>query len=146
MPRASRPFAALSLTWNTCTQGHMTGGEIPPKKTVDSWMSEVSLELRSIAEALRQLVLRADPALTEAIKWGNPVYEKVGKVCLLVAGRAYVSLGFFNGASLTDPEGLIEGTGKKMRHIKVRNLEDIWSDRFTSWIREAIDLDRSESS
>ena len=118
---------------------------MPTKKTVDSWMSEVGQELRSVAEALRQLVLQADPKLTETIKWGNPTYERAGKVCYLAVGKAYVSLGFFNGAALTDPEGLIEGTGRKMRHIKVRRVEDIRSEQFTTWVREAISLNRSES-
>ena len=73
---------------------------------------------------------RGRPDLKESIKWGNPVYEKNGRVCYLAATEAYVSLGFFYGAALTDPGGRIEGTGVKMRHIKVRTLADIHADQF----------------
>ncbi len=96
--------------------------------------------MRDIAEALRRLVLDAGPSLKEAVKWGNPVYEKNGPVCYLAATKAYVSLGFFQGASLTDPGGQIEGAGKKMRNLKVRNLGDIEPEQFRSWVREAAAL------
>ncbi len=119
-------------------------------KTIDSWLAALDPSLRSVAEALRRLILESDPDLSESIKWGNPVYEKHGKVCYLASSKAYVSLGFFNGAALTDPEGFpkglpkgfIEGTGKKMRHVKVRSCEDIQNELFSSWVREAVVLNK----
>ena len=114
------------------------------KKMVDSWMADLSPGLQPIAEALRRLILEADPNLSEAIKWGNPVYEKRGKVCYLGAmSDRYMTLGFFNGASLTDPQGLIEGTGAKMRHVKVRKLEEVRPEVLTSMVEEAISLDEA---
>ena len=110
------------------------------RKTVDAWMSDLEPPLREIAQALRQIVLHADPALKEAVKWGNPVYEKNGPVCYLAATVAYVNLGFFKGASLVDPKGRIEGTGKKMRHVKVRSLGDIESEQFRNWVCNAVGL------
>ena len=47
---------------------------------------------------------------------------------------------------MTDPEGRIEGTGKKMRHIKVRGLEDIRPEQYVSWVREAVALSQRESA
>ncbi len=35
---------------------------------------------------------------------------------------AWVNLGFFQGAGLADPEGLLTGTGARLRHVKVRLL------------------------
>ena len=116
------------------------------KKTVESWMTELPSEVRGIAGALRKLILDADPDLSESIKWGNPTYERHGKVCYLAATGSYVSLGFFNGASLTDPEGIIEGTGVKMRHVKVRSLKDIRPEQYASWIREAVALNQRGSA
>ena len=60
-------------------------------------------------------------------------------VMYLAATDSYVNLGFFNGASLSDPNGRIAGTGKRMRHVKVRALEDVDQAQFESWIREAVD-------
>ena len=70
--------------------------------------------------ALRRLILDACPDLTETKKWDNPVYEHDGKLRYPAATKSYVSLGFFyvslgffNGAELTDPEGTMDGNGKK---------------------------------
>ena len=120
--------------------------EMTTKKTVDSWLSGLDPTLQGIAVALRKLILEADPDLTGAIKWGNPTYEKKGMVCYLSANKGYVSLGFFNGAGLSNYKGRIEGTGKRMRHIKVRGLEDLRSEQYVSWVREAVALNQSESA
>jgi hypothetical protein len=40
------------------------------------------------------------------------------------AFRAHVNVGFFFGAALDDPAGLLEGTGKRMRHVKLRRGQD----------------------
>ena len=111
-------------------------------ETAGVWFSGLEPDLRAVAEAIRKLVFEADPDLSEAIKWGNPTYEKQGRVCYLATTKNYVSLGFFNGAGLTDPHGRIEGTGKKMRHVKVRALSDIDQQRFASWVREAVALNQ----
>ena len=37
---------------------------------------------------------------------------------------AWVNLGFYRGSGLPDPEGLLEGTGARMRHVKIRSLDD----------------------
>jgi hypothetical protein len=41
------------------------------------------------------------------------------------AFRAHVNVGFFRGAEIADPDGLLEGTGKFMRHVKLRPEESI---------------------
>ena len=113
------------------------------QKKIESWIGGLEQPLQEIAEALRKVILDADPQLTETIKWGNPTFERGGKVCHLAATKAYVSLGFFNGADLTDPEGRIEGTGKKMRHVKVRKLEDIRGEQISAWVQQAVALNQS---
>ena len=41
------------------------------------------------------------------------------------AFKAHVNVGFFRGAQIADPEGLLEGTGKFMRHVKLRPESDV---------------------
>lgn len=41
------------------------------------------------------------------------------------AFRAHVNIGFFRGADLDDPAGLLEGTGKRMRHVKLRRAQPV---------------------
>lgn len=119
---------------------------MPRSKNVDSWISEHDPSLRQIAEALRNLILSIGPDLKESVKWGNPMYQGNDRVLYLSATETYVSLGFFDGASLDDPNGRIDGTGKRMRHVKVRALEDIDTDQFESWIREALAIDGRRST
>jgi hypothetical protein len=41
------------------------------------------------------------------------------------AFKAHVNVGFFRGTEIADPEGLLEGTGKFMRHVKLRPEYDV---------------------
>jgi len=112
------------------------------KKTVESWMAALDPPVREMAEALRQLVLDADPDLSESIKWGNPVYEKNGKACHLAATGAYAALRFFGGVPLADPDRLLEGRGNKMRHVKIKRMSDIRAGQYAAWVREAVALNQ----
>ena len=78
------------------------------------------------------------------IRPAQTFYERI-KICYLATTGDYANLGFFNGAALTDPQGRIEGTGKKMRHVKVRSLEDIDAKQFAAWVKEAVALDELDT-
>lgn len=54
-------------------------------------------------------------------------------------GGRYVNLGFFRGTELADPDGLLEGSGKRLRHIKVRSLDEAGSPRMAAMIVRARD-------
>jgi hypothetical protein len=59
--------------------------------------------------------------------------------CYLGAYRDHVNLGFYYGAELPDPEGLMEGTGKKLRHIKVRDAEGVGQSSLRRYIQVAVE-------
>jgi hypothetical protein len=46
------------------------------------------------------------------------------RICYIASQKGYVNFGFFFGAGLPDPEHLLAGEGKRMRHVKIRSLED----------------------
>ncbi len=48
-----------------------------------------------------------------------------GLICAIAPFRAHVNLMFANGARLPDPAGLLEGTGKHARHVKLRTAADV---------------------
>jgi len=52
-----------------------------------------------------------------------------------------VDFGFFNGAKLKDPAGILDGTGKKLRHVKVREPKDIRQKEFKALLKQAVALD-----
>jgi len=90
-------------------------------ETVDAYVADAPGPLAGLLERLRELVLQTAPAgVEETIKWGHPSYDLSGDVCYLAAYTEHVNLGFYGGVDLADPAGLLEGTGKRLRHVKVR--------------------------
>ncbi|MDN5205709.1 DUF1801 domain-containing protein [Fulvivirgaceae bacterium BMA10] len=90
-----------------------------------------------ILEALRELIAESVPDVREQLKWGRPVYASQKDFCYLQTSKNYVTFGFFNFEKVDDPEDLLEGTGKQMRHIKIAKSEDIKSDLFTKMLKQA---------
>lgn len=107
-------------------------------KEVDKWIINLEPNLREIANVLRDVIFKAEPAITESVKWSRPVYSHNGNICSIDPAKDHLNLGFFEGANLPDPEGLLEGTGKEHRHIKVFKSLDIHRESFKSLIREAV--------
>ena len=86
---------------------------------VDTYLSALPEPARALATELRALVRRALPQAEEGIKWNVPVFELEVPICYLAAHASYVRLGFYRGSELEDPRGLLEGTGARLRHVKV---------------------------
>jgi hypothetical protein len=88
-------------------------------------------ELTPIALKARALIFDVMPDGIEQVKTGWSViqYGPTGKMrdvsVVLQPQRAWVNLGLADGATLPDPAGLLEGTGKGIRHVKLRRPEDV---------------------
>ena len=104
----------------------------------DGWFAALDESIAPLATDLRSLIRKAALNATECIKWGTPNYEKNGPICSIRTGKGFVALQFGQiGTSLKDPDGLLEGTGKAMRHVKIRSKTDLKKQLFTSWIKQA---------
>ena len=106
--------------------------------TFDLYMADQPPGNRAIIKALRAFVKRTSPRLEESVKWGNGCWVK-GKVpvAYVYSDQGHVQFGFFRGASLEDEEGLLEGKGQYVRHIKVRKVADIDRVAFAGLLRQA---------
>jgi hypothetical protein len=62
-------------------------------------------------------------------------------VVYLACQPKYATFGFNNGAELRDADGLLEGTGKSMRHVKVPSLDDELRKRLRALLEEAVAYD-----
>ncbi|MFC0562505.1 DUF1801 domain-containing protein [Halalkalibacter alkalisediminis] len=60
----------------------------------------------------------------------------------MAPAKNHVNLGFYKGSELSDSDGVLQGTGKQMRHIQVKKVETINPDLYISMIREAIELNK----
>ncbi len=61
-----------------------------------------------------------------------------GLVFTVSPQRSYVNVGIAGGASLDDPDGLLEGTGKVHRHLKVRSADRLDDERVQALLRRAV--------
>lgn len=104
---------------------------------VDHFISNAPAEFRIILDHLRQLIFKAVPDINEDFKWNMPVYRQKSLCCYISVHKDHINLGFHKGIYLSDPLHLLEGTGKELRHYKIRTMADIKPQIITGWIRHA---------
>jgi hypothetical protein len=107
-------------------------------KEIRDWFAALDPAKRAAAEAVRRAVHQAAPGMTEAFKWGRPVFALGTNVAYLKAAKKHVTFGYFDGAALDDPDGLLEGSGKQMRSIKVRDASEVPAVAIKVWTRQAV--------
>jgi len=113
------------------------------KTEVDRWVDALGRPHRDVVNAIRRIVREAAPELEETIKWGQPCYVYRGNnVCYIAPSAERVNFGFFRGADLEDPGHLLEGTGKKLRHVKLGLGKIPRKAPLQALVREAVSLQR----
>lgn len=88
--------------------------------------------LRPVMRRLREIILEIHPDACEVVRLGDRAAtygcgprKMIEGYAYIMPFRAWVNLGFFRGSGLSDSQGLLEGTGVKMRHVKMRSIEDV---------------------
>lgn len=99
--------------------------------TFKELLAGVDPDLAAIARRLRAIIRAVDAGAVETVRLGdNAATYGVGPrkmtdgYAYIMPMRGYVNLGFYQGALLADPDGLLEGTGKGLRHVKIRSLAE----------------------
>lgn len=104
----------------------------------DEFQADQVPKHRTILRALRKLVREVEPTLTEGVKWGNGCWlGPAGPVAYAHPDAEKVEFGFFSGASLDDPHGLLRGKGKFIRHVPIVSVADIDERALSALLREA---------
>ncbi|MCI4318971.1 MAG: DUF1801 domain-containing protein [Thermoplasmata archaeon] len=112
-----------------------------PAPEVDRTIAELAPPMRTIAQALQSKIRRTAPELRETLMWQNPVWRGRKPVLCLMLYDDHVNLGLFHGAKLTTKYRRLEGTGKGMRHMKVRSVDEAKDPTLAGLIRDAVKLD-----
>lgn len=96
-------------------------GAVKRDPAVERWLTSGRSELKSIAQRWLARIRACGADVRELLHDGCPT------ACVEDAAFAYVNtfkvhvnVGFFCGAQLADPAGLLEGNGRRMRHVKLR--------------------------
>ena len=104
---------------------------------VTAYINNATAEQKEIMTQIRSLLHTSVTGVQEDFKWSRPVFRKNHDFAYLKTAKAYVTLGFFRFEKLNDPDGLLEGTGKDMRHIKIKKPGDINPSLLHEWFMAA---------
>ncbi|HVW74094.1 MAG TPA: DUF1801 domain-containing protein [Rhizomicrobium sp.] len=95
-------------------------GAVRRDPAIEAWFASANA-LRGFARPWFERMRGLGPDVRELLHDGHPTAcVEDAAFCYVDAFSAHVNIGFFQGASLKDPAGLLEGSGKRMRHVKLR--------------------------
>ena len=105
---------------------------------IEEWMEADPGELGAIAQRWFQVMRECGDDVRELLHDGHPT-ACVGEAAFgyVNAFTAHVNAGFFRGAEIDDPQDLLEGTGKYMRHVKLRPQASVDAAALEELIRVA---------
>jgi len=125
----------------------------PTRRLLD-YLAAFDPHVSSLFLVLREIVLEEAPAAIESISMGYALaigFSFTGKpmkdgFCHIVAYSTHVNLGFNRGALLPDSDGALLGNGKSIRHITIRNHDDLDRPIVRRFLRAAIEQVGSPST
>jgi len=103
---------------------------------VSKYIDKQNVPQKEICQSLRKIILKTFPNIKEEMKWGVPYY---GNLYYFVALKTHVNLGFSIKKLSNDEIRLLEGTGKTMRHIKFKNVEEIKEEKIIKLLKMVMD-------
>lgn len=113
---------------------------------LEDFLAKFAPEVRNLALALRDLVFEIEPEAIEQIDVPAHLlaygYAKTYThlVCVIILYDEYVNLGFPRGVDLPDSEGLLLGTGKRARHLRVSELAQVDSPEIAALLQASVDI------
>ncbi len=113
-------------------------GQLRRDPAIDRWFADQRDELRALAEPWFDVIRACGEDVRESMHDGMAT-ACVDEAPFASVGiyKVHVNVGLFYGALLDDPAGLLEGTGKRGRHVKLRPGEDVDRDALRALIRAA---------
>ena len=110
--------------------------------TVDEFIDQkIQPKHRQIVDRLRNLMREVAPNAEEVITYGILGWR--GNLMLVVVSptKKDITLAFSRGAEFEDKYGLLKGVGKKSKHVKIRNVQEINQEALEYYINQALELD-----
>jgi hypothetical protein len=116
-----------------------------PSQLITNHIAELADWRGHMLARLRELILEADPDISEEWKWDTPVWSHKGNVVAIGSFKDHVKLNFFKGASLNDPHGLFNAglEAKASRAIDLHEGDAIDESAVKELVRAAVALNLS---
>ncbi len=118
-----------------------------PEQQIVKFLEPFDSEISSLAQKLRDYLRKETKPTIElvgdstiSVNIGYGFTEKAWDCfCAIIVYSKHINISFPSGAFLSDPHGLLQGTGKRIRHIKIRNYDDINAPAVRNLLLEARD-------
>jgi len=114
------------------------------KDSIQELLAACSPAVRRLVQASRRRVLAVVPGATERLRagWGILGYDAPRYFAFVAPQADHVRIGFERGVLLDDPEGLLEGTGTQVRHVRIRRASDLRRPGLERLLRQAAGMGR----
>jgi hypothetical protein len=96
---------------------------------VDDWFEASDHPLKPAMERAREIILAADPRVTESIKWKTPTFAYKGNIASFNPSKNVVSIMFHRGAEIPGDHPRLEGDGKLVRTMRFGSLDELEAGR-----------------
>jgi hypothetical protein len=113
---------------------------------IDRLLAEHTPNVQAVTRAVRGVVLREMPDADERVDFGNKLIAYGWSMRMrdllfaIIPHSAHVNLQLADGAELADPTGIVEGTGKRIRHVKLRSIDQANSEPVRALIRAELEI------
>jgi hypothetical protein len=111
------------------------------RRTFHSLIAGRTPKVRRLARATRRFLRQLLPDTHEVVDSSAPLIaftrgdSYAGMVCTMMLSASGVKIGIFRGAELADPYGLLEGSGKMHRHVRLVEVADLRRPGVTALVR-----------
>jgi hypothetical protein len=93
---------------------------------VDAWFETRQHPQLDLMQAVRSVILGADPRIAESVKWQTPTFAYKGNIVSInPQAKAYVSLLFHKGATISGSHPILEGGGDVARYARIDSVADL---------------------
>lgn len=124
----------------------MSKTHLPPPPALLDFLKPYDHEIQQLALAVRRFVIEHIPPMTElivdasnAVAMGfTPTGRFKEAICHVAVQARHVNLGFNRGADLPDPNGVLKGTGKAIRHVTIERASDLQQPQLVAFLAAAV--------
>jgi hypothetical protein len=112
------------------------------KSDVDEFVkARVDPKLWPTVALIRGMMKECAPRARELMSYGIPAYKAIRIVAVISPTKTDITFAFSQGAKFEDKYGLLRGTGKISKHLKIKNPADISKAALRYYIKQSLDLD-----
>jgi hypothetical protein len=133
-------FIGTFRFFRVCIYGIRINMEI---MTVDEFVqTQVLPEFHPVVGMIRQLMKEAAPQAQELISYGLPAYKVKRIIAVISPNKEGITFSFSRGAQFEDRYGLLKGSGKSSKHVKIKNLATVNQEALHYYIQKAVEFDQ----